>query len=142
MSIQYVVGFLFNEDRDLVVLIQRLSPFSDVKRRWNGVGGKIGDGEAPAEAMVREFREETGLIVPQDQWAHCITLHNEHFECQVFRAFAHNVDHVETKGQDQVSVWDFQALQECPLVDHVEWIIPLLLDEHLDFGDVVQIKVR
>lgn len=31
--------------------------------RWNGPGGKIRDGESPAEAMVREVREETGLTV-------------------------------------------------------------------------------
>lgn len=31
--------------------------------RWNGPGGKIRDGESPAEAMVREVGEETGLTV-------------------------------------------------------------------------------
>jgi mutator protein MutT len=31
--------------------------------RWNAPGGKIADGEAPAEAVVREVREETGLAV-------------------------------------------------------------------------------
>jgi mutator protein MutT len=31
--------------------------------RWNGPGGKIRNGESPAEAMVREVREETGLTV-------------------------------------------------------------------------------
>ncbi|OGO51345.1 MAG: hypothetical protein A2148_10605 [Chloroflexi bacterium RBG_16_68_14] len=30
---------------------------------WNGPGGKLGDGESPEEATLREVREETGLTV-------------------------------------------------------------------------------
>lgn len=30
---------------------------------WNGPGGKIAEGESPAQAAVREVREETGLVV-------------------------------------------------------------------------------
>jgi 8-oxo-dGTP diphosphatase len=30
---------------------------------WNAPGGKLEDGESPAEAVVREVREETGLAV-------------------------------------------------------------------------------
>lgn len=30
---------------------------------WNGVGGKIEDGESPSECAVREIYEETGVVV-------------------------------------------------------------------------------
>ncbi len=32
---------------------------------WNGVGGKLEPGEQPRQSMIRELREETGLIAEQ-----------------------------------------------------------------------------
>ena len=35
----------------------------------NGIGGKIEDGEAPIEALVREFAEETGVQTSAEEWS-------------------------------------------------------------------------
>lgn len=32
---------------------------------WNGLGGKMEEGETPAECAVREFREESGLTIKE-----------------------------------------------------------------------------
>lgn len=63
----YVLGFLLSPSHSDVVLIRKNRP------KWqagllNGVGGKVEPGESPPEAMVREFREETGLETLQSQW--------------------------------------------------------------------------
>jgi 8-oxo-dGTP diphosphatase len=63
--IRYVVGFMFDVDIKNVVLIRKKKPAWQAGR-LNGPGGKIEDGETPLEAMVREFREETG--VAHDHW--------------------------------------------------------------------------
>lgn len=44
--------------RDNEILYVRKS-----KARWNLPGGKVEAGESPAQAAVRELREETGLIL-------------------------------------------------------------------------------
>lgn len=44
---------------------------------WNGVGGKIEAGESPTEAVIRETFEETGLTVPDVQFAGTILLQAE-----------------------------------------------------------------
>lgn len=55
----YVCGFLFTPGEPFVALIKKQRP------KWqaglyNGIGGKVEDGEEPIEAMIREFNEETG----------------------------------------------------------------------------------
>lgn len=59
----YVLGFYFYPDPPCkVVLILKKKP-SWQKGFWNGVGGSVEKGEAPLQAMRREFQEETGAIV-------------------------------------------------------------------------------
>jgi 8-oxo-dGTP pyrophosphatase MutT (NUDIX family) len=62
-KINAVVGFLFDNARDQVVLIRKNKP-DWMAGQWNGVGGKIEPGEDPYTAMRREFLEETGVDYP------------------------------------------------------------------------------
>jgi 8-oxo-dGTP diphosphatase len=50
-------------DRDKRLLLVRASPTSDLPGIWQIPGGGIHHGEHPAEAVAREFAEETGLAV-------------------------------------------------------------------------------
>lgn len=63
----YVLGFAFSEDDRSVLLILKNRPAFQAGK-WNGVGGKIEPSETAQQAMVREFREETGLDWPQEVW--------------------------------------------------------------------------
>lgn len=60
--IRYVVGFIFSWDMKNVILIKKQHPDWQ-KGRLNGIGGSIQPGETPTEAMIRECKEETGLIL-------------------------------------------------------------------------------
>lgn len=70
---QYVLGFAFGCDGNAVLLIMKNRP------KWqagkvNGVGGKIEEDDWCAEAaMVREFKEETGIDTDVSQWEHYAT---------------------------------------------------------------------
>ena len=63
--IAYSAGFMFFEDE--VLLITKARP-SWQAGLLNGVGGKVEDGELHVTAMVREFREETGVDTAAADW--------------------------------------------------------------------------
>ena len=47
-----------------VLMLHRIKKEHDVnKDKWIGVGGKFEDGETPDECLLREVREETGLLL-------------------------------------------------------------------------------
>ena len=60
--IQYVVGLIFDESFENILLIRKNRPDWQ-KGRLNGVGGKVEDQETSYEAMVRECEEECGLLL-------------------------------------------------------------------------------
>lgn len=50
------------------LMLHRVKKENDVhKDRWIGLGGKIEDGETPEECIIREVREESGLIIENPQ---------------------------------------------------------------------------
>jgi 8-oxo-dGTP diphosphatase len=70
--VTYVLGFAFlNGDKD-VILIEKTKPDWQ-KGLMNGVGGKLESyDESSLHAMVREFREETGIDTRLTQWKHLV----------------------------------------------------------------------
>lgn len=60
VSEEYVIGVAVDPDRTHVLVIEKNRPAWQVGK-LNFPGGKIEDGETPEEAIVREFREETGV---------------------------------------------------------------------------------
>ncbi len=123
MRKHYVLGLVFNSSQDTILLIDKLRPEWQ-KGRWNGIGGKIEEGETPYDAMCRESVEETGFIHP---YQHKIT-----FVCPggtVF-VFAAKCSHPRINF-NQI---EDELLQEFPLDNlpggimyNIKWIIPLCL---------------
>lgn len=51
------------------LMLHRVKKKNDVNHdKWIGIGGKFEHGESPEECILREFREETGLLLTQ--WAY------------------------------------------------------------------------
>lgn len=63
-------------DREIEVLLTRMSSLTRIQGRWTLPGGGIDHGEDPRRAVVREVHEETGLHVdPGD----VLDVHSTHF---------------------------------------------------------------
>ncbi|MBO4888334.1 MAG: 8-oxo-dGTP diphosphatase [Firmicutes bacterium] len=64
----YIVG------PDGVLMLHRVSKKVDInKGKWIGIGGKFEDGESPRQCVIREIREETGLIAKDVRLAAFVT---------------------------------------------------------------------
>ncbi|MBI3630915.1 MAG: NUDIX domain-containing protein [Candidatus Sungbacteria bacterium] len=57
----YTLGFIFTPSLGRVLLVHKLNPEWQAGK-INGGGGKMEAGENPLTCIVREVREETGLI--------------------------------------------------------------------------------
>jgi len=48
----------------MTLMIHRVNRDNDIHAsKWNGLGGKLESGETPEECVVREVREESGLLI-------------------------------------------------------------------------------
>lgn len=134
----YVVGFLFNSQKDQVVLIKKIKPAWQ-KDSFNGVGGKIEEGETPEEAMQREFFEETGVII--SNWEEFAFLdipgqtNNSFSRVWFFRSFGDY--QVKTTTEEAVDWYSIKILPR--VLPNLYWLLPLALtNEKLYVSGVYQ----
>lgn len=60
-SIRYTLCFLTRGDQ--ILMLRRLRPPN--QGLWNGVGGRLEEGESPRACVLREVREETGFALEE-----------------------------------------------------------------------------
>lgn len=126
---QYVVGFMFNDARDQVVLIKKNRPEWQ-KGRYNGVGGHVEEGEAPEVAMAREFFEETGVLWPD--WEFFAQLRTgDNAEVYFYRAISNEVYECRSTTDEQIGLHDvaslFNSSWENSYIPNLHWLIPMAL---------------
>lgn len=134
MKTEYVLGFLFRDDRTSVVMILKTKP------TWqagllNGVGGKIEPDETPLEAMTREFREETGVLTFQHNWRQFCELQGDAFTIYCFTAretWAWGL--ATTTETEKVVKVAPQNLNFTACLSNVPWLIALALDDNGGLG--------
>lgn len=133
----YVVGFAFNFDYSEVLLIEKLKPEWQKGKR-NGIGGKIEFGESQVQAMVREFREETGVETIEDNWIKRLTLGglngNLRWEVSFFITQFTHLNHCRSMETEQVVIVPTKEIHmgNKKLIRNLPWVIPFCLDPDTD----------
>jgi 8-oxo-dGTP pyrophosphatase MutT (NUDIX family) len=130
---KYVVGYLFHESGQEVLLIRKQHPEWQ-KGKLNGVGGKVEVNEPPYQAMVREFHEEAGLQVRE--WDLFATIegtsgpreHEDEWKLFFYKAFDtiafDTADALTDEQLERVSVGDLPGLTTVP---HLNFTVPMAL---------------
>lgn len=118
----WVVGFLFNTSNE-VALVRKTHPAWQAGK-LNGVGGKIGQGESPADAMCREFVEEAGARV--SDWREFALLKGQDGQVHFFAA--HGDYGIASPTDEKVGWYKISDLRNLPIIENLEWLVPLALD--------------
>lgn len=129
----YVAGFMFNiakpgiAPRECVALIEKQRPDWQ-KGKLNGIGGKIDSGESPADAMAREFLEETGVKVAPERWRSFCELR---FRGATIHFFASEGELSELRSMEDehVTIVDVSTIWNRNTIPNLRWLIPMALDK-------------
>jgi 8-oxo-dGTP diphosphatase len=136
----YVAGLMFDPLKRDVALVEKrkFPPGADwTANPWNAIGGKIEPDEFSYEAMIREFKEETG--VTHLWWEKFLILENVLWRVEFYKAFSSKVYDVKTIEEEQIGVAPVEnALKVC--VPNLKWIVPLAIDPDVQGVCIVKSK--
>jgi hypothetical protein len=132
--IRYVLGFVFSDDRQYVLLTQKTHGPNGMAGKLNGLGGKCKPAEPSFVAMRRETIEETfGALNPE--WRMFCAMHSAgEWSCDCFVGFVEtdrlrNAPNVNDAGESMLVlpiVTLMAGLRDCML--NLRWLIPLALE--------------
>lgn len=118
--IEYVVGYLFDFSNN-VVLIRKTKPAWQAGK-MNGIGGKVEPGENALQAMIREFKEETGADFTD--WEKFIELSEEGYKLHSYRGITNDVHYlgIQTTTDEVVEIVDWTNMTDEVLIE-AKWQI-------------------
>jgi len=125
---EYVCGFLFSPDYSKVVLIKKNRPEWQ-KGMFNGIGGKIEEGETALEAMEREFWEEARFSSMGWEQFCCIT--GKDWKVWFFENNDTFYNKVHARTDETIHISDTNNLPDHPeykVIDNLKWLIPMAMD--------------
>lgn len=136
---QYVLVLARCAVSDRVVVIKKERPAWQAGR-WNFPGGKIEQGESPAQAAAREFQEETGLsFAPNELVPVAFLKRPSQFDLYVFKVESPHIADAVSMTDEQVSVVPSRAIIEGqhPMLENLPWLHGMAFDGYGKVAEVV-----
>ncbi len=122
----YVVGFIFSEDKNDILLVKKKRP--DWQKGYlNGIGGHIELwDDSPLHAMIRECKEETGLSFIK--WKECSgIMKGKDFIVYIFKAYDNKVYNFKQIEDEYLILYNVNDQLNSPfLLDNLYFLIPYL----------------
>lgn len=129
---KYVVGFMFNEKKDKVLLIRKNRPKWQ-KGRLNGVGGHIEEYDLNEnQAMIREFREETNIL--HYGWKHFANIIRNNYDDKDYNVyFYYSISDImyeyENATDEVIEIVSLDSFPRNDVIYNLNWLIFIALDK-------------
>lgn len=125
---KYVLGFMFDPDREKILLIEKNHPEWQ-NGQLNGVGGKIEKNESTIIAMHREFKEETGIEDFTIPWTlFCTMTVPKLAEVYCYKVFSDHVFDAISLTSEIIHLIDISDIYKYSFVKNVKSLITIALD--------------
>lgn len=124
---KYSLGFMFSENKEDVLLIKKAHPENQAGR-WNGLGGRLEQGESYFDSMVREFQEEAHIETHREDWTTLGLMQGANFSVRIFYTFSNDLYRARSTTVEAVKITPVSDLHKMPLVKGVAWMVPLALE--------------
>lgn len=129
---KWVLGFIFNETGQVVLLLKkRRGPKFNIGK-LNGIGGKIERGESPLQAIIREAKEETGIEDFKADWRQFATLETESGTVECFSIFSFSMYNYKQLEDEELGNYDISSLTNSKLkgdlTSNLSWLIGMALE--------------
>lgn len=144
---EFCCGFMFDLSNKFVVLIKRRESRKYKPGCWNGVGGKVEDGETPLQAMRREFKEEAGLDIKD--WRKFCELRakdpgfpNGFGSIHMFYTEQDYNTLLKTTSctDETVRVISIESLRDIPRMPNLNWLVAMAKSQSVSEGVVYNIE--
>ena len=103
---------------DQTLMLHRVKKEKDANRgKWIGIGGHFEEGESPEDCVLREVREETGLVLTSYRFRGLVTFLSDQWETEYMHLFTADGFQGEVGECDEGNLkWltreEFQALPQ------------------------------
>lgn len=131
--IRYVMGLMFNAGFQNVALIKKTKPAWQ-RGRFNGIGGKMEDGEGPHEAMCREFEEEAAVKTSPDRWKMFLTMKGKNddgapfvVDCFCCRGPLNEIKSLTDEIIYMIPIHSIRLVSS-EMIENVPWVIGAAID--------------
>ena len=120
---KYVLGFCFSLQLDQVLLIKKNKPDRQIGL-YNGIGGKINKNERPTNAMIREFKEETGLS--SSVWIPFFKLSGPDYVVECFWTHIEYINNYQSPTDEKVELFNVNNLPH-NIISNLSFLIPMAI---------------
>jgi|SRR5882757_10613141 len=135
MDKQYTIGIVLHTFMDQVLLIRKVKPLWQMGK-LNFPGGHMEKGESAIDCVAREFKEETDLDIPREDWIVMGRIEGNGYQMMIYTA-QYNSRHgipksltVEEVGWEYLSNLLNGSLYQGNIISNIPWLAHLAINFH------------
>ena len=125
------------KQNDKYLMLHRTKKSDDPNEgKWIGIGGHMEDGESPEECVVREVREETGLVLKEFRYRALVTFTSDLYETEYMHLFTADIFEgaiTDNCEEGELEWIESDKVMELPMWEGDRMFIPLIRDDDTGF---------